>query len=83
MTFYLQHEDRVTSAGSFIGQGLGPGAVLPRLLDDHLDLIFVGHFFHLEVGHVDVSSLGIAHFDLMLEVWIVLKKISDLFVVNL
>ena len=56
----------MASAGSFVGQSLGPGTVFPSLLDDQLYLIFVGDFFHFEVGNVDVGSLGIAHLDLIL-----------------
>ena len=34
VSLYLQHEDAMTSRGPLIGQSLGPGTVLSRLLDN-------------------------------------------------
>ena len=72
----------MTPAGSLVAESLGPGAVLASLLDDDLDLTFVGHLLHPEVGDVDVGSLGVAHLDLVLEGGVVLEEISDLFIVD-
>ena len=66
MTLYLQHEDAMTSTGSLIGQSLGPGTVLSRLLDYDFDLVLVGDFLHLEVGDVDIRSFSVAHLNLVL-----------------
>ena len=63
-----QHEHAVAPARPLVGQGLRPGSVLPRLLDDGLNLVLVENLFFLEVGHVDIAALGIAHLDLVLEV---------------
>ena len=63
---YLQHEDAMTSTGSLIGQSLGPGTVLSRLLDYDFDLVLVGDFLHLEVGDVDIRSFSVAHLNLVL-----------------
>ena len=68
VSLYLQHEDAVTSGGPLIGQSLGPGTVLSRLLDNDFDLVLVGDFLHLEVCDVDVGSFSVAHLYLVLQV---------------
>ena len=72
MAFYLQHEDAVASARPLIGHSLRPCAVLPSLLDDGFYLVLVKDFLHPEVGNEDVSTLGVAHFNVMLQVGVVL-----------
>lgn len=83
-----QHEHAVAAAGPLIGQGLGPGAVLPRLLNDDLNLVLAGDLLHSEVGHVDISlgrlgvlGLVLNHLDLILEVGIIVQQVLDLLVV--
>ena len=78
-----QHEHAVAAAGPLIGQGLGPGAVLPRSLDNVLDLVLVGDLLNLQVGHVDIGALGVTHLDLILEPVLVVEQIPDLLVVDL
>ena len=68
----LEHEDAVTATGPLIAESLGPGSVLPRLLDDCFDLVLSKDLLFPEVGHVDVSALGIAHLDLVLEAGVIL-----------
>ena len=72
----------MTSGGPLIGQSLGPGTVLSRLLDNDFDLVLVGDFLHLEVGDVDVGSFSVAHLYLVLQVGVRLKKILYLFIVD-
>ena len=73
----------MTPAGPLVAQCLGPGSVLPRPSDHVLDLILVCDLLLLQVGHMDLRPLGVAHLDLVLETVLVDEEVSDLFVVDL
>ena len=68
---------------SLVAECLGPGSVLPRPLDHALDLVLVGDFLNLQVGHVHIGALGVAHLDLVLETVVCVQQVSDLLIVDL
>ena len=41
------------------------------------------NLLHIQVGHMDLRPLGVAHLDLVLETVLVDEEVSDLFVVDL